>query len=59
MYFSIRRGALFVGISLVTAAGAPRLYGQAVLRGILSDDATGTRLRGTVMLVDPATLYRR
>jgi hypothetical protein len=55
MYFSIRRGALFVGISLVTAAGAPRLYGQAVLRGILYDDATGTRLRGTVMLVDPAT----
>jgi hypothetical protein len=55
MFISFRRGALFVGISLVTAAGASRLYGQAVLRGILYDDATGTRLRGTVMLVDPAT----
>jgi hypothetical protein len=55
MYISTRRGALFVGISLVTAAGAPRLSAQAVLRGILYDDSTGTRLRGTVMLVDPAT----
>jgi hypothetical protein len=55
MEFSIRRGALIVGISLVTAAGAPRLSAQAVLRGILYDDASGARLRGTVMLVDPAT----
>src|SRR3569833_4604560 len=28
---------------------------QADLRGILYDDATGERLRGTVMLVDPST----
>lgn len=55
MDFSIRRGAIIVGISLVSAAGAPRLSGQVVLRGILYDDANGTRLRGTVMLVDPAT----
>ena len=55
MDFSIRRGAFIVGISLVSAAGAPRLSAQAVLRGILYDDATGERLRGTVMLVDPAT----
>jgi len=52
---SIRRGALIVGISLVSAAGASRLAAQAVLRGILYDDNTGERLRGTVMLVDPAT----
>jgi hypothetical protein len=55
MEFSVRRGALIVGISLVTAAGASRLAAQAVLRGILYDDANGTRLRGTVMLVDPAS----
>jgi hypothetical protein len=55
MDFSIRRGALIVGISLVSAAGAPRLSAQAVVRGILYDDATGERLRGTVMLVNPAT----
>ena len=55
MTSSIRRGAFFVGISLVTVAGASRLSAQAVLRGVLYDDATGERLRGTVMLVDPAT----
>jgi len=55
MHNSVRRDALFVGISLVTAAGASRLSAQAILRGILYDDSTGTRLRGTVMLVDPAT----
>ena len=55
MEFSIRRGAFIVGISLVSAAGASRLSAQAVLRGILYDDATGERLRGTVMLVDPST----
>lgn len=55
MPFCIRRGAFLVGISLVTAAGASRLSAQAVLRGVLYDDATGERLRGTVMLVDPAT----
>jgi len=55
MDFSIRRGALIVGIWLVSAAGAPRLSAQAVVRGILYDDATGERLRGTVMLVDPVT----
>jgi hypothetical protein len=55
MGFSIRRGAFIAGISFVSAAGAPRLSAQAVLRGILYDDATGARLRGAVMLVDPAT----
>jgi hypothetical protein len=55
MDFSFRRGAFIVGISLVSAAGASRLSAQAVLRGILYDDVTGERLRGTVMLVDPAT----
>ena len=55
MVFSIRRDALIVGISLVSTAGASRLSAQATLRGILYDDARGTRLRGTVMIVDPAT----
>ena len=41
---------LFVG-----AMSAPRVGAQAVIRGVLYDDSTGTPLRGTVMLVDPAT----
>jgi hypothetical protein len=55
MFCTSCRGALIVGISLVTVAGASRLRAQAVLRGILYDDASGARLRGTVMLVDPAS----
>lgn len=55
MRFSLRRGAVFVAIAVVSSAGASQLFGQAVLRGVLYDDATGERLRGTVMLVDPAT----
>jgi len=46
----------------ITAAGfallaaSPRLASaQGVLRGVLYDDASGTPIRGTVMLVDPAT----
>ena len=37
-------------------AASPRLAtAQGVLRGVLYDDASGTPIRGTVMLVDPAT----
>jgi len=41
---------LFVSVLSVDRVGA-----QAVIRGVLYDDSTGTPLRGTVMLVDPAT----
>lgn len=41
---------LFLG-----AVSAPRVGAQAVIRGMLYDDSTGVPLRGTVMLVDPAT----
>lgn len=41
---------LFVG-----AVSASRVGAQAVIRGVLYDDSTGVPLRGTVMLVDPAT----
>lgn len=41
---------LFLG-----ALAAPRVGAQAVIRGMLYDDSTGVPLRGTVMLVDPAT----
>ena len=46
-----------VGALLCLAVPAlPAVAGaQGVLRGVLYDDATGTPLRGTVMLVDPAT----
>ena len=42
---------LFLTVPLIPAAAGA----QGVLRGVLYDDATGTPLRGTVMLVDPAT----
>lgn len=37
------------------AINAPRAGAQAIVRGVLYDDSTGVPLRGTVMLVDPAT----
>ena len=47
---AVAAATLFVG-----AISAPRVGAQAVIRGVLYDDSTGTPLRGTVMLVDPAT----
>jgi hypothetical protein len=47
---AVAAATLFVG-----AISAPRVGAQAVVRGVLYDDSTGTPLRGTVMLVDPAT----
>src|SRR3954452_5305 len=41
----------FVLASIVPAA----LSAQAVIRGVLYDDGNGSPVRGTVMLVDPAT----
>ncbi len=55
------RAAASAGVVLALC-GSATLHAQGVLRGVLYDDATGTRLRGTVMLVDPqsneAIVYR-
>jgi TonB-dependent Receptor Plug Domain len=43
-------------IVLASACSVAQSIGaQVVVRGVLYDDANGARLRGTVMLVDPAT----
>ncbi len=53
---AVQRGALVAGLSLITIAGiSSTSAAQATIRGLLYDDATGTPLRGTVMLVDPST----
>ena len=49
----MRRAPVVAGV--VLSMIAPVAGGQAVVRGILYDDAKGTPVRGTVMLVDPAT----
>jgi hypothetical protein len=41
--------------ALLLAVAAPVVSAQAIVRGILYDDANGTAVRGTVMLVDPST----
>jgi hypothetical protein len=59
-FFCQRRSASAV-LTLAAAgfallAVSPRVAtAQGVLRGVLYDDASGTPIRGTVMLVDPAT----
>jgi hypothetical protein len=49
-----RTARVIVLVSAFTAAGQSA-WAQVVVRGVLYDDATGARLRGTVMLVDPST----
>lgn len=52
------RAAAAAGIFAVALAANPltnALDAQAVIRGVLYDDGTGAPIRGTVMLVDPAT----
>jgi len=51
----IHRAALLGVLAAVAAPVAHSLHAQAVVRGVLYDDAKGTPVRGTVMLVDPAT----
>ncbi len=47
--------ATSIAALILSASVAPSvLPSQAVLRGVLYDDSTGTRVRGTVMLVDPS-----
>lgn len=56
MGFHYRRAAVAVASLLLSSAIAPdSLPAQAIIRGVLYDDATGAVVRGTVMLVDPAT----
>ncbi len=50
-----RLSRVAAGISLYAIATVSAVQAQAVIRGVLYDDATGAPLRGTVMLVDPAT----
>jgi hypothetical protein len=50
-----RRAAGSVSFILSAIVAPAALSAQAVVRGVLYDDATGAPLRGTVMLVDPAT----
>lgn len=53
---AIRRSAIAAGLSLISIASASnRAVAQVMIRGVLYDDARGTPLRGTVMLVDPST----
>jgi len=51
-----RRVAAMAGVSLLAIVPAARVArAQAIIRGVLYDDVKGTPIRGTVMLVDPAT----
>jgi len=49
------RVAAAAGFALTTSIIPLAANAQVVLRGVLYDDATGTPVRGTVMLVDPST----
>ena len=54
----IRRAAATASLILssISIASLPCvLHAQAVVRGVLYDDVSGLPVRGTVMLVDPAT----
>lgn len=53
---SILRRALAIAVVGIAASFIPgHANAQAVVRGVLYDDATGAPLKGTVMLVDPGT----
>lgn len=53
---AFRRMAVMAGMTLLTTIPSARVArAQAIIRGVLYDDATGAPIRGTVMLVDPAT----
>jgi hypothetical protein len=53
----LRRAAVVAGaaVALTSTAAVQSIQAQAVVRGTLYDDASGAPLRGTVMLIDPAT----
>jgi hypothetical protein len=53
---AIRRSAIGAGLSVMTIALlSTAAHAQVTIKGVLYDDANGTPLRGTVMLVDPST----
>jgi TonB-dependent receptor-like protein len=51
----IVRASLAARVILFAVAAQSAASAQVIVRGVLFDDANGTRLRGTVMLVDPST----
>src|SRR6185503_18124759 len=54
MSFQSLNRAAATALTFCTFA-ATGLFAQATVKGVLYDDATGTPVRGTVMLVDPAS----
>jgi hypothetical protein len=54
MSFQLMHRAAATALILSSVAGAG-LGAQATVKGVLYDDASGSPLRGTVMLVDPST----
>jgi hypothetical protein len=52
---SIERAAATAGVVLAATVFSAAASAQALVRGVLYDDATGRPVRGTVMLVDPAS----
>jgi hypothetical protein len=51
----LRRAAATASFAIATSIIPLAAGAQVVVRGVLYDDATGVPIRGTVMLVDPAT----
>ncbi len=54
-FHSIKHAAAIAGVVLASFLAPALVTAQVVVRGVLYDDATGSPVRGTVMLVDPAT----
>jgi hypothetical protein len=52
---SLRRALAIAGVGVAAFFLPSQLRAQVIVRGVLYDDATGSPLKGTVMLVDPAT----
>lgn len=51
----LRRALATAVVGVTASVFSSSLNAQAVVRGVLFDDATGAPLKGTVMLVDPGT----
>jgi len=51
----LRRALATAVVGIAASLSSNQLSAQAVVRGVLYDDATGAPLKGTVMLVDPGT----
>jgi hypothetical protein len=51
----LRRALATVAVGVAASFLPTQTQAQAIVRGVLYDDATGAPLKGTVMLVDPAS----